>query len=102
MYFNFRTSLGPARLTLVPVPSGAGVKQVVTTPLSALSQVRSHVVMQHTPSIAFRHLPPDSATVGNYPVKGYFISAQLPTDAAVVEVYQQKTSLANSFRRTMA
>ena len=43
--------------------------------------VRWCVCMCHTPSIAFRHLPPNSARF-SYAIEGaLFISAQLSTDA---------------------
>ena len=35
----------------------------------------------HTPSIAFRHLPPNSARIGYTTAGALFISAQLSTDA---------------------
>jgi len=38
----------------------------------------------HTPSIAFRHLPPNSARTGYATVGALFISAQLSTDAVSV------------------
>ena len=37
--------------------------------------------MYHTPSIAFRHLPPNSARIGYATEGALFISAQLSTDA---------------------
>ena len=42
------------------------------------SQLQSH---QHTPSIAFRHLPPNSARFGYATEGALFISAQVLTDA---------------------
>ena len=38
-------------------------------------------VVGHTPSIAFRHLPPNSARIGYATEGALFISAQLSTDA---------------------
>ena len=35
----------------------------------------------HTPSVAFRHLPPNSARIGYVTEGALFISAQLSTDA---------------------
>ena len=37
--------------------------------------------MRHTPSIAFRHLPPNSARTGYATEGALFISAQLSSDA---------------------
>ena len=38
-------------------------------------------MLDHTPSIAFRHLPPNSARIGYATEGAPFISAQLSTDA---------------------
>ena len=47
------------------------------------SQRQVHTVhtCRHTPSIAFRHLPPNSARTGYVTEGALFISAQLSTDA---------------------
>ena len=37
-------------------------------------------VSHHTPSLAFRHLPPNSARIGYATEEAFFISAQLSTD----------------------
>ena len=53
-----------------------GRKDVVNQRLELCSQS-----FPHTPSIAFRHLPPNSAIFGYATEGAHFISAQLSTDA---------------------
>ena len=45
------------------------------------TRLNSRQTRTHTPSIAFRHLPPNSARTGYATERALFISAQLSTDA---------------------
>ena len=52
--------------------------------MNSLREIRvafTRVRLQHTPSIAFRHLPPNSARFSYATEGALFISAQLSTDA---------------------
>ena len=69
------------RLTLRASPSGTFLQTLpeLVTPLKAFSEGFGYY--NHTPSIAFRHRPPNSARFGHATEGALFISAQLSTDA---------------------
>ena len=68
-----RTFLAFSRFT------GDGFAEAKSRGLREKEQVL--VALLHTPSIAFRHLPPDSSRTGYATERALFISARLSTDA---------------------